>query len=60
MTKDQLGGIFRTVLTAILTWLAAKGFFGTQMVAELAAAGSTLLVAIWSMWTNRPANIAPK
>lgn len=47
---DQLWGIIRTILTAVISYAVAKGWIPTGVVpAELVASIMTIAVAIWSM-----------
>lgn len=49
MNVDQILGVFRTVLTAVIAYLAGKGLIPANIVpTELVAAIVTIAVAIWS------------
>ena len=46
---DQIWGIVRTVLTAVVAYAAGKGIIPANVVpAELVTAAMTIIVAIWS------------
>lgn len=59
MTSDQIGGVVRAILTALVAYLAGKGIIPEGAGADLIAAATTILVAIWSIWSNRPKVIVP-
>lgn len=53
MTKEQIGGIVRTLAASALAYAAGKGLIGPEMVNELSAAISTIFVAAWSVIAKR-------
>jgi len=59
MTTDQITGVVRALLTALVAYLAGKGIIPSADGADLIAAATTIIVAVWSIWTNRPKTIAP-
>ena len=54
MNSDQIGGIFRAILTAVTGYLAGKGIIGSDLAGAIVTAGVTLSVAVWSSFTNKP------
>lgn len=60
MTKDQIGGVARTLLAAGFGWAAAKGWLPAGDYGDVIAGISTAAVAAWSVWTNRPAIVPPR
>lgn len=55
MTQDQINGVVRAVLPAVLTYFAAKGYVIDGSLAEIFAISSvTAAAAAWSIWSNRP------
>mgnify|MGYP003650465495 CR=1 FL=1 len=56
LTKEQVGGVVRALLTAVAGYAAGKGLIPVEGVAELVSAGVVLVVAVWSIATNK----APK
>jgi hypothetical protein len=57
MSGEQVGGIFRAVLSVGLGYLAGKGIIASGAVADLVATLSAAVVAGWSAYTNRPSAI---
>ena len=55
MTTEEIGGIVRTVIASGLAYLAGKGIIASGDVAALAAAITTIGVAIWSVIAKRKA-----
>lgn len=53
MTKEQVGGIIRTLAAAGFGYLAGKGLIDGGTVEALAGAVATLGVAIWSVLAKR-------
>lgn len=53
MNSDQIGGIFRAILTAVTGYLAGKGLIGTDLAGAIVTAGVTLGTAVWSAFTNK-------
>jgi len=54
MTGEQFGGVVRAVATAVLGFLAGKGYIGGDQAAVIATAIGTIAVAAWSIRTNKP------
>jgi hypothetical protein len=59
MTNDQFGGIVRTLLAALAAYVAGKGWL-PNVSPEVITALTTILVGVWSYWTNRPSKIVGK
>lgn len=55
MTKEQLGGIVRTIATSALSYAAGKGLLPPTMVADLAAALGVIAIAVWSVVAKKKA-----
>ena len=53
--KEQIFGIIRTVAAAGFGFLAGKGYLDASMVEGLAGAIATLVVAVWSVTSKKPA-----
>ena len=60
MTPDQLGGLLRAILSAASGYLVGKGVVDADTAMTISAGVVTIAVAVWSIYTNRPAAIAPK
>ncbi len=52
MNANQIGGIMRAVVPAILAYAVAKGWLTDSQVADITAAVITLVAAAWSIHTN--------
>ena len=59
MNQDQLTGILRAILPAVVAFGVAKGWFSTGMADWIAASVVTLAAAGWSVWTNKPGTVIP-
>lgn len=55
MTKEELGGIVRTILAAGFGVLVSKGLIDGETATALAGAVATIGVAVWSVLTKRKA-----
>lgn len=55
MTKDQLGGVFRGIAAPLLAFAAGKGWIDAGDSDWIIAGVGSVVTAVWSMWTNRPA-----
>ena len=60
MNSDQLAGILRAVLPAIVAFAAAKGWVSTGSADWIVTSIVTIAVAGWSAWTNKPGTVIPK
>jgi hypothetical protein len=58
MNADQIGGIIRAI-TPLAVIVAAHFGIGEPTVTLIAGAISTVVVAIWSAYTNRPGTVIP-
>ena len=59
MTKDQVLGIVRHLLTAVGGWLIATGAIDESLAAESSGAIITLVGVIWSLLAKRSAGSSP-
>lgn len=55
MTKDQVAGIARAVLSAFGGYLVGKGVVDADTASQLVGAGATIAAAIWSVVSKRAA-----
>ena len=61
MNSDQLTGILRAILPAIVAFAVAKGWVGVGNADWVVTSVIALAAAGWSAWTNKPGTvIAPK
>jgi hypothetical protein len=56
MTGDQLGGLVRTIL-AFLAGFVPATLMGSDTIAAIIGGLTTIIVAGWSWYTNRPVNL---
>lgn len=56
MNANQVNGILRTVVPALLAYAVAKGWLTDSQVADISAAIITLVMAGWSFVSNREKN----
>lgn len=59
MTSDQITGIVRAVLAAVFGYITGKGWLDANTAATISGAVLTLLVAVWSVYSNRAKTIVP-
>lgn len=59
MTSDQLTGIVRALLAAVFGYITGKGWLDANTAATISGAIATILVAAWSIYSNRPKTIVP-
>lgn len=52
MNSNQVGGIVRAVVPAVLAYAVAKGWITASSVADVTTAVVTLAAAAWSVVTN--------
>lgn len=57
MNTDQIGGVVRAVLAALGGFLVGKGILDSGTATTLAGALTTIIISVWSAWSNRPAGI---
>ena len=56
MTKEEFGGVIRAVATAVVGFAAGKGWLPVGADgAAIAAAVTTVAVAVWSVLSKKPA-----
>lgn len=55
MSKEQIGGIVRTIAAAGFGFLAGKGYIDGATVEALAGAVSLIAVTLWSVLSKKPA-----
>ena len=53
MTGEQIGGIVRTLASAVFGYLAGKGLIDGETAIALAGAAATIGVAIWSVISKK-------
>lgn len=56
-TVDQVGGLLRTVFALAGGFIIDKGWIDAQMWLAISGGLVAIGVALWSMWTNRPARV---
>ncbi len=56
MNSDQVGGVVRALLGAIGGYLVGKGV-DAGLVMELVGGATTIVVAVWSYFTNKPGTV---
>jgi hypothetical protein len=59
MNSDQINGVVRAVLPALLAFAVAKGWIGAGSVDWIVASAVTLIAAGWSIWSNKPGTVIP-
>lgn len=57
LTSDQIGGIARALLTTIAGVAVTKGWVDQNTAVTVVGGVVTVLVAVWSWYTNRPQKI---
>jgi hypothetical protein len=55
MTLNQINGIIRAVIPALLAYFVASGKLPDSTVPDITAAAVTIAAAIWSVYSNRKA-----
>lgn len=55
MSGEQFAGVLRAILAALAGYVAGKGLLPSAMVDQLVGAGVTIGVAVWSIWSKKPA-----
>lgn len=58
MSKEQIGGVIRTLLGVGAGLLINRGLVDAATAEAVVGGLVAILVALWSMWTNRPAKSA--
>lgn len=59
ITPDQITGIIRALLAAVFGYITGKGWLDANTAATISGAVATILVAAWSIYSNRPKTIVP-
>lgn len=59
-TSDQIGGVLRAILAAAGGYFVAKGTITADQLTTLTGLVGPILAAVWSIYSNRPAALAPK
>ncbi len=52
MNQDQITGIIRAVVPAVLAYAVGRGWIGANSVGDVTTAIVTLVAAAWSIYTN--------
>jgi hypothetical protein len=55
MTQDQVGGIVRALVSAAGGSFVGQGLIDAQTMMTLGGAVTTIAVAVWSIYSKRPA-----
>ena len=54
VNQEQIGGVVRALLSAAAGYFVGKGLIDANTAATIGGALATIIVAVWSVWTNRP------
>ena len=57
MNSDQLTGIIRAVVPALLAYAVGKGWLTTSMAADISAGVVAVAAAIWSVHNNQTGKV---
>ena len=57
MNTDQITGIVRAVLPAMLAYAVAKGWITTSSVGDITAAAVAVASAVWSVHNNKTGKV---
>ena len=57
MNTDQITGIVRAVLPAMLAYAVAKGWITTSSVGDITAAAVAVAAAVWSVHNNKTGKV---
>jgi hypothetical protein len=55
MSSDQVAGVARAIISAVGGYFVGKGIIDASTATSLAGAGATIVVAIWSVVSKKPA-----
>jgi len=55
MNSTEIGGIVRTLVSALGGYLVAKGAIDSETATTVGGALATIIVAVWSVWSKRKA-----
>lgn len=58
MGKDAMYGVVRAVLSAVGGYFVGKGIVDSETAVSLAGAIATVVVAVWSVVSKKPADVA--
>jgi putative aminopeptidase FrvX len=56
-SSDQVGGIVRSILAVAAGWAVGKGYIDNATAASMSAAGVTLIISVWSVYTHSQTNM---
>ena len=57
MDSNQLNGIIRAVVPALLAFAVGDGLITQDTATQIAAAAVAVAAAVWSWYTNKPSQI---
>jgi len=55
MNSTEIGGIVRTLVSALGGYLVAKGAIDSETATTVGGSLATIIVAVWSVWSKRKA-----
>ena len=55
MTADQVGGIVRALVAAAGGYFVGQGLVDSETMLTLGGAFTTIVVAVWSIWSKKKA-----
>jgi hypothetical protein len=53
--NSEIGGIVRTLVSALGGYLVAKGAIDSETATTVGGALATIIVGVWSVWSKRKA-----
>ena len=59
MNADQIGGLLRAAIPGIVALGTHYGIGSAEQITVTATAVATFVVAMWSVWTNKPGTVIP-
>ena len=57
MNSDQVTGVVRAILPAVLAYAVAKGWITTSSVGDITAAAVAVASAVWSVQNNKTGKV---
>ena len=57
MNSDQVTGVVRAILPAVLAYAVAKGWITTSSVGDITAASVAVASAVWSVQNNKTGKV---
>ena len=54
MDGNLIAGVVRAVVPALLAYAVGKGWIGAGAVADITAAATAIVAAVWSVISNKP------